>query len=219
MSRAWNCSRLAATGREDLLGGLEALLRPTVSTALPCRSATSWDSSRNWSTIACRPAAISSDAREGGVALGDGPGHLGLGLGGADAGVGGLRCGLGRLGPGVGSPRGASSRRRGSRDARPAGAGAEADDQREEHEEGGVRHGGIVTQTTDRTPDHTPGSTPSPTLPGMAPLVAGRATTLVAAAGAALVLAASPALAVVTATTEAATPSSSPATWRPTSSR
>ncbi len=59
-----------------------------------------------------------------------------------------------------------------------------------------------MTQTTDRTSDYTPGSHPSPTLPGMAPLVLGRAITVVVAAGAALVLTVSPAYALVTATTD-----------------
>ena len=167
VSRAWNCSRLAATGAR-ICSVAWSRCAATVSTCLPWRSATSVDSSRNWSTIACRSAAISWARARAVSRCAMAPVTSASVLCGAGAGLGRLRAGLGRLGAGVGEllagPRQLTLvPARGERTAQP-GAGAETDNQREEHEQGGDRHGGIVTQTTDRTPDHTPDMAPSPTL-------------------------------------------------------
>ena len=59
VSRAWNSLRLAATGASICSVACRRSLA-VVSTDLRCCSATSCDSSRNCSTIACLPASISS---------------------------------------------------------------------------------------------------------------------------------------------------------------
>ncbi len=99
--------------------------------------------------------------RHGRVTLGERHGHVGPGPRRGDAGVGELLVQLRQL-----------AWVRAHRLAAPhQHTNPGADGQGEEDEECGG-HEGIVTQTTDRTSDHTPGSHPSPTLPGMAPLVA-----------------------------------------------
>ncbi len=205
VSLAWNSLRLAATGASSCS---VACMRccAEVSTDLRCCSATSWDSSRNCSTIVCRPASISSERATAASRWVRAPA--------TSASV----CAALVRASAASVRASAASRARwqllaGPRSSRPSRLGDAQPPRRrrgrrqgEEHEECGG-HGRIVTQTTDRTPDHTPGSPPSPTLRGMAPLVPGRAITLVVAAGAALVLTVSPAFALVTATPTAWTPS------------
>ena len=89
VSRAWNSLRLAATGASICS---VACIRcwAEVSTDLRCCSATSWDSSRNCSTIVCRPASISSERATAASRWASATATSASALRGRDAGVGEL---------------------------------------------------------------------------------------------------------------------------------
>ena len=146
--------------REQLLGRLEALLRRGVD-RLPCRSATSADSSRNWSTIACRSGGDLLGASEGRVALGDGarPRRPRSAPRWCEPRPPPCARRPRRLGRWPAPPgRGPARARRGRGDsARPSQAPAPRPSTRARSKSSAGVMEASSTQTTDRTPDHTPG--------------------------------------------------------------